>query len=170
MPDILLVKSIKPKRLRPDAVRLELLNTLRKEGTTQRKELEKTVRTWSAPKPRFESAISLAGGDLTILTAPTGTKQAVDKWTWANDGTRNRSIHARRKPYMVFQVGYQARTMPKQFSSGKSRRHGQWVRVKTVRNHRIRPRAWTETLSKRRIDPFRKAIFAAIERGSRKLF
>lgn len=170
MADVLAIKSIKPKRLQPSAIRFEVLNALRREGTVHRKELKKTVRTWSPPRPKFESTISLAKGNLTVLTAPTGTRDAVKRWNWADEGTRSRSIHARKAPYMIFQVGYQARTRPKHFGSGSSRRHGKWVRVKSVRAHRIRPRRWTETLSKRRKRPFMRNMLKAIEKGSRKLY
>lgn len=170
MGDVFVIKSIKPKRIQAGAIRLEILNALRAEGRFHKKELDKTVQSWTPPKPRFESTISTAGGALTVLTAPTGTKQAVDHWNWADQGTRTRAIHARRAPYMVFQVGYQPRTRPKHFSSRQSRRFGQWVKVKTVRSHRIRPRGWTEDLNKRRKGPFTKAIFKAIERGSQKLY
>lgn len=170
MADVLIVKSIKPKRLQIKEIRFEILNALRAEGRFHQKELKKTVSSWSPPRPSFESAISTAGGDLTVLTAPKGSPMAVKKWTWADEGTRVRSIHARKAPYLRFQVGYQPRTRPKHFSSRRSRRFGPWVRVKSVRAHRIRPRGWTADLNKRRKGPFTKAMFRAIERGSRKLY
>jgi hypothetical protein len=168
--DVFLIKTIKPKRLQIKEIRFEILNALRKEASFHRKELKKTVRSWSPPRPSFESAISTAGGHLAVLTSPRGTRMAVKKWNWADRGTRYRSIHARRSPYMTFQVGYQPRTRPRHFSSRRSRNFGRWVRVKTVRSHRIRPRRWTEELNKRRRRPFTKRIFRALERGSRKLY
>ena len=98
-------KTIKPKKLNIDAIRLELLNELRKEGTVQKKELKKTVSTWKS-KPGFESLISLSGGDASILTGPVGDTEAVQHWVWTDEGTKPHRITARRAPFLRFRYPY----------------------------------------------------------------
>jgi len=105
------LKAIKPKPLRVDAIRLELLNELRKEGAVQRKELKKTVKTWRGETPEFESLIGLerkAGGSAMVVTGPTGSKKAVSKWEWLNSGTRIR--------WAVMSRDWRSKTMVRRFS------------------------------------------------------
>ena len=54
----ILVKEIKPSKLKVDAMRLELLNEMRKVGTAVKKDYEKTTKTWKH-KPKFEVDVSL---------------------------------------------------------------------------------------------------------------
>ncbi len=57
----LVIKEIKPSKLRVDAMRLVLLNAVRKTGTGIKADFEKTTATWKN-KPKFEQQISLSGG------------------------------------------------------------------------------------------------------------
>jgi len=99
-------------------MRLTLLNEVKKEGTVHKKELRKTVATWDGAKPKFESLVSLAKGDATVVTGPTGSDEAVNKWEWLDLGTRPHIIAARRKPTLAFQTGgFRAKTTPGRFQS-----------------------------------------------------
>ena len=55
---MIVVKAIKPSRLREDAMRLELLNAMRRVGTGIKKDFEATTKTWKH-KVKFEQLISL---------------------------------------------------------------------------------------------------------------
>jgi len=161
------LKSIKPQRLKVDAIRLELLNELRKQGTATRNELRKATATWS-DAPRFETLISLAGGDASALTGPVGSAQQVSKFVWLDKGTRIR--------WAVMSSDWQSKTRPGRLNSGPG--SGRVViagrRAMQSRNIRPRPgieaRGWTEMVAKRRKRPYQRAMVKAMQRGARKAF
>ncbi len=62
----ILIKEIKPSRLKVDAMRLELLNAMRKVGTEVKKDYEKTTKTWKH-KPKFEVSVSLKQPGPTLI-------------------------------------------------------------------------------------------------------
>lgn len=168
------VKGIKPARLQVDAIRQEILNELRKEGTDQRKELNKTTKTWNGEKPKFESLIGLERppGSASVLTGPTGSDKAVNKWVWLNDGTRPHVIAARRKPRLAFQTeGFKAKTVPGKFTSGRGRRaSGAWAYPVKVRHPGTKARGWSELLQKQRKRPFTNRLIRAMNRAAGKAF
>jgi hypothetical protein len=161
------IKSIKPQKLRVDAIRLELLNELRKQGTATRRELEKTVRTWQ-DAPRFETIISLAGGDAAALTGPVGSEMQVQKFVWLDKGTRIR--------WAVMSRDWQSKTRPGRLNSGPG--SGRVViagrRAMQARNIRPRPgieaRNWTEIVASRRKRPYQRAMVKAMQRAAQKAF
>jgi len=57
----LVIKQIKPTRLKVDALRAQLLNELRAVGVEIKQDFEKTTATWDT-KVAFETQISLSGG------------------------------------------------------------------------------------------------------------
>jgi hypothetical protein len=167
---VFVFKAIKPKKLKVDEIRLEILNALRAEGRDQRQELEKTTQTWKREKPKFESLIGLERppGGASVLTGPTGSDKAVNKWTWLNEGTKIR--------WALMSRDWRSKTTVGKFSSGPGR--GGVViagrRAMTARNIRPRPgikaRNWTTILQKRRRRPFTRRMIKAIQRGAAKVF
>ncbi|MHC4620472.1 MAG: hypothetical protein ACYTEQ_22220 [Planctomycetota bacterium] len=173
MSEVFVIKGIRPKKLKVGAIRLELLNALRKEGTLHRKELAKTVATWTGDKPKFSSAISLAaGGPAEVLTGPEGSQKAVNKWGWLNDGTRPHTIAAKRGPTLAFrQGGFRAKTRPGKFRSGPGRRAtGPWRFPRKVRHPGTKARDWTGILTKRRRKPFTRSMIRAMQKGAQKVY
>ena len=73
-------KEIKPSRLKIDALRLTLLNEMRKAGTAIKQDFEKTTATWSK-KPRFEVQISLVGGPTVLVGTDDEIYGYVDRGT-----------------------------------------------------------------------------------------
>ena len=170
MGEVFVIKGIKPQRLRVAEIRQEILNEMRKEGTDQRRELNKTTRSWKGDKPKFETLIGLdrPPGGATVLTGPTGSDDAVNKWRWLDEGTRIR--------WAVMSRDWRSKTRPGHFGSGSG--SGRVViagrRAMQARNIRPRPgieaRNWSEILSKRRKQPFSRRMIQAIQRGARKAF
>jgi hypothetical protein len=171
---VFLVKGVKPKKLNIAAYRTEILNELRKEGTDQRKELRKTIRTWKGEKPKFETLVGLERppGSASVLTGPTGSDKAVNKWVWLNDGTPPHVIAARRKPTLAFRRGgFVSKTRPRWFGSRRgSPATGPWSYPKRVKHPGIEARGWSEDLQKRRRRPFTQRMVGAMQRASRKAF
>jgi len=169
MSAVFVFKAIKPKRLKVDAYRLEILNELRKEGTTHRRILARTVTTWKNP-PKFESIIGLDREGASVLTGPTGNQEAVQHWVWTDLGTRAHTISARRAPNLIFQSGYTAATQVGKYTSRKARRHGAWNRRKSVRHPGTEARGWSARLTKERQRPFEERMKAAMRRAANKSF
>ena len=154
------VKAIKPKKLRIDAVRLELLNALRAEGKVQREKLEQTTATWKGDKPDFESLIGLDKGNASVATGPTGNEKGVKKWGWLNEGTAVR--HA------VMSKDWRSKTSRRNFRSGAGA--GRMVHVsRKINQPGIKAREWTKLLQEQRRRPFTKRMIDAMRRGLSKL-
>lgn len=172
MGTVISIKAIKPAKLKVDAFRLALLNALRAEGTEQRRTLEQTTASWTGDRPKFESLVSLAGGDATVLTGPTGSTQGVQKWQWLDEGTRGHYIRARRRPTLRYRKGgFRSKTTVGSFKSGAGKAAtGPWRSPKIVWNPGIKERGWSGKLTKQRRDPFRERIFDAMKEAGNKAF
>ena len=163
-------KAISPKTLKVDVFRLEILNELRKEGTTQKQILARTTTGWKN-RPTFKSEISFDRQvGAMVWTYPTGDQDAVDHWNWIDRGTPAHTITARNYPTLVFQPGYTASTRNRTYSSGAASRSGEIVRPKSVRHPGIAAREWSEDLSERRKRPFEERISGAMSRAAHKAF
>lgn len=162
-----LFKSIKPQKLKVDAIRLELLNALRKEATAIKKEYQKVVNTWD-DAPKFDSAISLTGGNASALVGPTGSQKQVNKFLWLDKGTRIR--------WALMSKDWRSKTRPGGLSSGPG--GGRVVvagrRAMQARNIAPRPgiqaRNWTTLIAQRRKRPFQRAMVKAMQVGASKAF
>ena len=164
------LKVIKPKKMRVDAFRRELLNVTAREGTVHRQELRKTVSTWRN-KPKFESLKSLAGGNILVITGPTGDVEAVKHWIWADEGTPPHIIRARRAPYLRFKwSGGKPKTTPRRFESGPGKVGTKWAMKKSVWHRGTKPREWAKLLSERRKDKFRKNVIEGLQRAAKRAF
>lgn len=170
MSEVFVFKAIKPKKLKVDAFRLEILNALKKEGTVHRRKLKPTVRAWKN-KPRFESLISTSPqGSLAVLTGPTGNTEAVQHWVWTDLGTKPHRISARSAPRLKFQINFIPSTKPGSFESGVAASWPPWTSPFSVNHPGTEPRLWSETLSKERKKPFERGIFAAMKKASNNAF
>jgi len=168
MTTVVAMKAIKPKRLKVDAIRLEILNELRKEGTVHKQELRKTVKTWRGEKPKFESLIGLTGQDTTVVTGPTGSEKAVNKWVWLDQGTRIR--------WALMSRDWRSKTTPRKFSSGRGSGRVVIAGRRAMQSRGIRPRPgikareWSTLLTKRRKRPFTRRMIKAMKRAANKAF
>lgn len=164
MAEVFQVIPIIPKKLKVDAIRLEILNELRKQARATLNEYKKTTRTWKH-KPQFEMLIGLTGKDATILV---GTDDRV--YGFVDLGTRPHRITARRAPRLRFQAGFTAKTTPNVIGSSRGARSGPFVYPVSVMHPGNKPRNFTKIISKKRQRPYENGISAAVKRGARKLF
>lgn len=88
MAGALVIKQIKPARLKEDAMRLALLNGMHKTRTEMLKDFEATTETWEH-KVKFESAISeaLGGPSVNVVTND-------EIYNYVNNGTKPHPIFA----------------------------------------------------------------------------
>ena len=157
-----LYKSLSPKKLRTDKVRLNILNTLRAEGKIIANEFKKTTASWKGEKPKFEVLIGLTGKDASVVIGPTGTDKAVNKWIWLDKGTRkNYPITAKRKPRLVFQSGYSAKTKVGSFGSFPGGSFGPIVSKVKIIHPGIKARGWSVLIVQRRRKRFIQALIEA---------
>lgn len=99
-------KTIKPSRLREDAMRLALLNGMRRMGTKIKQDFEKTVQTWKN-KPKFEVLVSLSGPGPTVVV---DTNDEI--YHYVSMGTRPHVIRPKRARALAFRGTYTAKTVP----------------------------------------------------------
>lgn len=165
-------KAIRPKKLDVGSFRTALLNATEAEGMFQQRELRKTVASWQGARPGFDSLTSIKGGDLTVITGPTGSAEGVQKWTWLDEGTRPHVIRPRRAKRLRFQRGgFRAKTSVGKFESGAGKpASGPVIFSKGVRHPGTKARGWAALLSKRRQAPFRQRVFDAIDRAAKAAF
>lgn len=156
-----LAKGIKPKKLRVDKVRLNLLNALRAEGAEVKREFEKTTATWQGAKPTFEIAISLTGGEATVLIGPGGNTDGAQKWVRLNEGTRPHVIKAKNKPTLAFRTNFRPKTKVKTFASTSGSSSPPWAYAKQVKHPGIDAREWSSEIVKRRRKRFTQTMIKA---------
>lgn len=154
-----LMKVVKPQRLRQDAIRLEFLNALRKAGTQIKQDFEQTTATWKH-KPKFEILISLAGGGPTLLV---DTNDRV--YGYVNRGTKPHPIRPKRAKALAFQSGYQAKTAPGVIGSGPGGPFGDTVFSKGVRHPGTKARKFDEAIKKKREKWFKGQMEQALKAG-----
>lgn len=160
-------KEIKPQRLKVDAIRLTLLNELRKEGKDQVKKLNETTSTWKGAKPTFKTLTGLSqtlGGGASVATGPAGNDEGVNKWNWLNGGTKVR--------WALMSGNWKSKTSPGKFKSGGGR--GRVVVIGRRRMARpqpgIKPRGWADKLQKQRKKPFTNRMIKAMNRAAKNAF
>lgn len=165
------VKPIRPRRLKVAKVRMEILNALRAEGRDVKKELEKTVRNFRGARPGFESLIGLTTKEATVLTGPTGSIKAVQKWKWLDEGTRPHVIRAKRAPLLKYRLGYNPGTRPGTLTTRGSYYIGaHWRSAKIVHHPGTEAREWSLLVQQRRKKPFVKRMNTAVRVGMAKAY
>jgi hypothetical protein len=161
MAEIFTFKGIKPKKLKVEAIRKEIMRELQKEGKEQQKQLKKTTATWQGDKPKFETIVDIDAEGAGVLTGPSGNTKGIKKWNWLDQGTRVRRA--------LMSRNWKSKTRPGHFGSGAGR--GRVVFIsKRVNRPGIKPRNWSALLTKRRRKPFTNRMIKALRRGAQRAF
>ena len=162
---VLSIKTIKPQKMKIDEVRLELLNALRAEAKDTIAEYKKTVATWRNP-PEFTEAISLAGGDASVLVTPDGPHRK--QFEYVDLGTVPHIIRPVRATILRFRTGYSAKTSPGVIGSTGGGASGDVVYRPQVFHPGTEARRFSEIIQQRRKDKYRERILGAMRRGMEK--
>lgn len=152
-------KAIKPTRLKEDAMRLALLNGMRRVATKIKADYEKTVATWEE-KPRFESAVSLAKGAATLLV---DTNSEI--YRYVNDGTRPHVIVPKRARALRFQGTYTAKTIPGTIEARSGGSSGSDVFARGVLHPGTKPRHFDKLIAAK----WQRAFKAEMEKVMREV-
>jgi hypothetical protein len=167
------VKAIRPrKRIDAEGFELAILAALREEGEIVKRMYEKTVRTWSSPKPVFkiEARIGAGGprGGISSDSAIVNVFTTDQKYLWVDLGTQPYVIRPRNALFLRFTVGGRPKTRPRVIGSGAGSRGSQWVTTRLVRHPGIKAREFTDEITKRRRRPFLRNMEIAFQRAQKR--
>ena len=162
--------AIRPKMWTLKYVRLELMNTLRKEARAGRKEYQQTTRTW-AHKPVFKiSGLSLRGQVARITVSTTDRI-----YGYVDRGTRRHVIEPRspvsisgRPSSLRFRPGYRRKTRPRHIGSSAGGRFGAYVYPVSVTHPGIKARGFTPLIRRRAQRRLNASAPKAVQRGIEK--
>ena len=160
--------AISPKPLDVGKLQKEIQAALDNEGRRDEKELAKTVDGWSSA-PRMTHETEIKASMAAVWIGPSGTDEMVEKWRRIDEGVEEHPIDSQTMMVFPWQgrgMSYDAKTKPRQFSSGSSwTKKGPTRRTKHINAHYITAREWSKTLAEQRIGPFADDIQKAIDRG-----
>jgi hypothetical protein len=165
---MLAMKAIKPKRLNDTAMRLELLNQMRKTGNAIKKDFEKTTATWEH-KPKFEVVISLTGPGPVVLVA---TDDQI--YRFVDEGTKPHLIFAgfytgkSKKKALAFPGTFSAKTVPGVIGSGPGSRGGDMVHTPYVQHPGTKARNFDEAIARDWQAKFKRDMEGAMRRAAAK--
>lgn len=161
-------KAIKPKRLKDDALRLHLLNEMRKYGNVIKKDFEATTDKWEGEKPKWEVLVSLQKGT-TVAVSSNGPAMGVRKWDWMDKGTKAHDIRPK-KPggSLVFRDTFTAKTVPGVIGSRAGGSSGNLVIAKKVRHPGTKARRIEAAIKKRHEPRFKRAMELAMKEAAKK--
>ena len=163
---LVLTKTIKPKTLQIDKMRLELLNAMHKFGTVVKGDFEATTSTWKH-KPKFEDQVSLrqaTGPALFVFTQ--------DKiYGYVDKGTRPHEIWAgyytgkSDKKTLAFPSMFTPKTTPGSLKSGPGSSGGETVFTPYVQHPGTEPRGFSKGIAKQDLPKFKRAMEAAMKQA-----
>lgn len=166
MPEVLLVKAIKPKKLRTQPFRREIQKALKAEAEKLKREFRKTTKTWRR-KPKFTQLAPVRGvehtGEAAVLV---GTDDPI--YRYLDQGTRIR--------WAVMSRDWQSKTSPRMIGSrpGRGRVVIAGKRAMLKRGIRPRPgikaREFAKTIQKLRERPFKRRMEQAMKRAAEQVF
>ena len=161
----IMVKVIKPQRLKVGAFRLEMLNAMRKAGKTIEKEDYGAIyRTWKH-KPKMEVLISLTGPGPVLLI---GTDDEI--YRYLDKGTKGPyRIPKSGETLLRFKEGYKAKTVPGVLQSRPGGPFGDAVFVKGhVMHPGIKARNFEKQIAKKRTKWFKRQMQDAMIKANKK--
>jgi hypothetical protein len=166
---MIVMKVIKPQRLKPQEMRLAMLNAVTKAGRDIQKDFKKTTETWEH-KVKFEILISMGEGKLTVFV---GTDDKIYRWVdegtkgpypiWAGFWTGKSD-----KKVLAFPSEFEPKTTPRVIDSGPGFSGGDMVLTPYVEHPGIEAREFDETMEKDWEAPFKRRMEAAMREAARK--
>ena len=164
--------AVKPKQLNDDAIRMELLNGLRKAGTAIKKDLLEPTKDWEH-KPKFTKKVSLRrheGGYISVMTQ--------DKiYGWVSRGTDGpyeiaAGIYTGRsqKKTLAFSSVFSPKTVPNSLVSSSGFSGPVDTMRARVEHPGIEARNFVDLVEEKweESGEFQKRMQVAIERGAKK--
>lgn len=119
---------------------------LDKTGTAMMRDFRRTVATWEH-KPTFRVMAKVFKVGSRIVSITVGTDDEI--YGYVSHGTKPHVIRAKPGGVLAFPSGYQAKTKPGRFLSGKGERFGPTVAAKEVKHPGTEPRKFDELVAER---------------------
>lgn len=145
-------KVIRPSRLRQDAMRLALLNGMRRMGTKIKQDFEKTVATWKK-KPKFEVMVSLTQPGPTVVV---DTNDEI--YRYVSEGTKPHIILPKRAKALAFKGTYTAKTVPGIIDARSGGASGADVFSQGVLHPGTQPRRFQKVIADKWRAPFKREM------------
>ncbi len=164
---MILMKALKPARLRDKDMRLTLLNAMRAAGKEIKQDFERTTKTWEH-KPVFEVLISLTGPGPVVFV---GTDDTI--YGYINAGTKEHDIWAgfytgkSNKKTLAFPGTFSAKTTPGVIDSRAGSRGGETVLRPYVHHPGTAARHFDETIQKQWQARFKRLMEEAMQQAAR---
>jgi len=155
---VIVVKGIKPQRLRVASAVAEVKKALQAEAAKIKREYARTTATWRR-KPKFKQLTAL-GANAEVLV---GTDDKI--YNYVDLGTRPHYILPRRVRRLRFRTGYAAKTTPGYIGSYPGGAFGDYRYARRVRHPGTKARGFTARIQEMRHRPFRERIMQAIRKG-----
>lgn len=150
-------KTIKPSRLKDDAMRLELLNAMRRMGTKIKQDFEQTTATWEH-KPKFETLVSLSQPGPTVVV---DTNDEI--YRYVAEGTKPHAIRPKRARMLAFPGTYRAKTTPGVIGSQAGGGSGETRYASAVAHPGTKAREFHKLIAKKWQKSFRNEIHAVMK-------
>ncbi len=161
-------KAIKPARLKQDAVRLHLLNEMKKYGTKIKDDFESTTSNWNGEKPKWEVLVSLKDGT-TVAVSSNGPTKGVKKWEWMDKGTKPHTIKPKRaNGRLAFPGTFTAKTTPGVIGSKPGGSSGPLVIARAVKHPGTKARKIEAAIQRKHQPRFKKAMEQAMSDAAKK--
>ena len=155
---VVFIKAIEPKTLKIKAMRLELLNAMRKAGVVIRRDFRETTATWKH-KVEFEQKISLK------QPGPTVTVWTDDEiYNYVDKGTRSHRIQAgiytgkSNKKVLAFPSAFTPKTKPGSLRSGPGRSGGPTVFTPFVEHPGGKARNFSRQIAKKDLPVYKRIM------------
>lgn len=159
---MLVFKTVKPKKIKEEAFRLEFLNAVHKAERGIKKDFQQTVEGWEH-KVVFDSIISLKGGPSVYVY----TNDQI--YQWVNDGTSPHDIPPRNENgFLTFQVGYTSKTVPGQLKTRKGGKYGSYTRRKVAHHPGFEARDFDKMIEEIWRPKFKELAHEAMRNAARK--
>jgi len=153
----------------------ELLLECQNTGKDIQDEFKDVVKSWKN-KPKFRMHTEIGRRLIQVTVEPETFGIANNIWRWIDQGTGKygkrkapypiRPKRANTKGVVTFRTGYSPKTAPiAKANAGSGTASGFWISKKVIYHPGIRPRKFTETISKRLKPPFATRVNRAIKRA-----
>lgn len=160
MPEVVVVKEIKPARLKDDALRKVLTKGMEEQAKEILKDFEATTDTWEHDV-KFTQELNLVPHGPEVLV---GTDDEV--YGYVNDGTRPHPIFSKGTWPLKFQWGgkgsYKAKTKPRVIGSFEGGPSGPIVRRMYVSHPGTAARHFDEEIEKKQAPRFKRRMEQAM--------
>ena len=162
---VVVMKSIKPKRLDAKAMNRELLKEMRRTAKDITKDFEGTTVTWKH-KVKFESAMTVKPKGPEVLVATDDEIYGyVDKGTKPHDIWAGAYTGKSTKKTLAFPSAFTPKTKPGSLKSGPGSKGEVDTFTPYVRHPGSKPRGFSKNIAKKNKPKFRRAMEAGMRKA-----